>query len=396
MSVTRDRVLLAGVVFLVLLAQVLLYPGIDTLVGALGAQTDLDASMWFLAAEFAAFVVFAGVWGAASDALGTRKPLIAAGAAGGAVGYAAMVALPAVLPVPFEGVLLIRAVQGAATIGALSLGMTMLMDLSGGHGRNMGAAGIAIGLGTAMGAPLGGQLYEVGPFVPVTAASVLLAGVAVLALAITDRAPSSHRGRLGGVVAGLGDRPTLAIPFAFGFVDRFTAGFFALVGTLYFRTVYDLDPGATGVVLGLFFAPFALLQYPFGILSDRVGRAVPILAGSALYGVGVIAVGHVPTIDLARVAMVAVGVLGAVMAPATMALVADLARETERGVAMAGFNAIGSVGFLVGIVGGGILAGSVGFPAAFLAAGSFEIVIVIATLPLFSRLSVDRTSVFAR
>ncbi|MFB6353424.1 MAG: MFS transporter, partial [Halobacteriales archaeon] len=46
----RDRVLLAGVVFAVLFAQVLLYPGIPDLVAALGATTTaLDAGMWFLA-----------------------------------------------------------------------------------------------------------------------------------------------------------------------------------------------------------------------------------------------------------------------------------------------------------------------------------------------------------
>jgi hypothetical protein len=63
MTATRDRVRLAAVVFAVLFAQVLLYPGIDTLVAVFGAGSGVDASMWFLAAEFAAFVAFAGVWG---------------------------------------------------------------------------------------------------------------------------------------------------------------------------------------------------------------------------------------------------------------------------------------------------------------------------------------------
>ena len=166
MTARRDRIVLAAVVYVVLLAQVLLYPGIGSLVRALGATTELDAGMWFLAAEFAAFVAFVGVWGALSDATGRRAPFIAVGALAGAAGYGALAVLPAVTDVSFGAVLVLRFLQGAATIGAFSLAMTMLMDLEGGHGRNMGAAGIAIGSGTAMGAPLGGQLSEVDPLAP--------------------------------------------------------------------------------------------------------------------------------------------------------------------------------------------------------------------------------------
>ena len=394
MTERRDRVALAAVVFAVLLAQVFLYPGIDTLVTALGAETELDASMWFLAAEFLAFVVFAGVWGAASDRAGRRAPFIAAGALGGAVGYAALATLPGVASLSFGVVLAVRVCQGAATIGAFSLAMTMLMDLAGGHGRNMAAAGAAIGGGTALGAPIGGQLYEVGPFVPLWAASALLIAAAALALLVTDRAPT-ERDSLSTVVAGLRQTPTLGLPYAFGFLDRLTAGFFALVGTLYFRQAFELDPGTTGLVLALFFAPFALLQYPMGILSDRVGRTVPIVAGSALYGVGVFAVGQAPTVALAGVGMFAVGVLGALMAPATMALVTDLAGAGERGVAMAGFNVFGSLGFLAGVLVGGTVASAHGYPAAFAVAGGLEVAVAFVTIPVFLRLDTARTASFA-
>jgi len=394
MTATRDRAVLGGMVFAVLLAQVLLYPGVDTLVAALGAETALDASTWFLAAEFAAFVVFAGVWGAVSDRTGRRTPYIAAGALGGAVGYAALALVPGRAALSFGAVLGLRALQGAATVGAFSLAMTMLMDMDGGHGRNMAAAGVAIGSGTALGAPLGGQLYELGPAVPLWVASALLLGVAALALVVPDRAPDGRRDSLSRVLASVRSTPALSLPYAFGFLDRFTAGFFALVGTLYFRTVFGLDPGTTGLLLACFFAPFALLQYPFGVLSDRVGRTAPIVAGSACYGVGVIAVGQASTVPLAAAGMVAVGMLGALMAPATMALVTDLAATDERGVAMAGFNAAGSLGFLAGVVVGGTAAGAYGYPAAFLVAGGLEVALALATLPAFLRLDAARSATF--
>ena len=403
MSDRRRRVSLALVVFSVLLAQVLLYPGVDRLVRALGATTDLDASMWFLAAEFGAFVLFAPVWGAASDRAGRRRPFIVAGALGGALGYVALAVLPAALDPSFEAVLFLRALQGAATIGPFSLAMTVLMDLGGGHGRNMGAAGIAIGSGTALGAPLGGQLYGVSPLLPLwVAAGALVAAAGLAAVAgepaatANDTPAGREGGSLGQVVGGVRRTPELFVPYAFGFIDRLTAGFFALVGTLYFRTAFDASPGTTGLLLGAFFVPFALLQYPFGVLSDRIGRVAPIVAGSALYGIGVVLVGVAPTVTAAAGAMVAVGVLGALMAPATMALVTDLAAADQRGVAMAGFNVFGSVGFLVGIVGGGTAASLVGFDAAFLGVGGLEVLLAVTTLPLLLRLDIDRTTLFAR
>jgi len=41
-----------------------LYPGVPNLVVALRAPAGIDAGMWFLVAEFGAFVTFAVVWGA--------------------------------------------------------------------------------------------------------------------------------------------------------------------------------------------------------------------------------------------------------------------------------------------------------------------------------------------
>ncbi|MXV61516.1 MFS transporter [Natronorubrum sp. JWXQ-INN-674] len=396
-SSDRDRIVLAAVVFAVLFSQLLLYPGVATLVETLGADATaspfaasaLDASMWFLVAEFAAYVAFVGVWGAASDMTGRRTPFIVAGALAGSVGYAALAAVPAIGSIPFEGVLVLRVAQGAMTIGAFSLTMTMLMDLEGGHGRNMGAAGIAIGLGAALGAPIGGQLTELDPLAPLIGAAVLLVCVGGLVSIVEDRTPSQRR-TARALVDGVRKRPTLSIPYAFGFVDRLTAGFFALVGTLYFQETFGLDPAATGLLLACFFAPFALLQYPMGALSDRIGRTIPIVVGSLCYGVGILAVGAAPSVTAAAIAMITVGVLGALVSPATMALVTDIAAESERGVAMAGFNIAGSLGFLGGFLIGGTVASSYGYGLAFLTVGSLEIAIALIAVPAFLRLSIGR------
>ena len=381
----RVRAALAGVVGAVLFAQVSLYPGLPDLVAALGAPPTIDAAMWFLAAEFAAFVAFAAAWGAASDAVGSRSPLIAASGGMGALGYLAIVAAPA-FGLPFVAVIAIRVFQGAAVIGAFSLALAMLMDLDGGHGRNMGAAGLAIGAGTALGAPIGGQLTAVDPLLPVAVAAGLLVAVAATASILPDSAPGGGR-RLRAVATALAGRRELAVPYAYGFVDRLTAGFFALVGTLYFRSAFALDAAATGAMLALFFAPFALLQYPLGALSDRSGRFLPVVGGSLAYGVAVLAVGLAPSVQLAGLGMVAAGVVGAAMAPATMALVTDLVGEGQRGAAIGGFNIAGSLGFLVGILLGGTVAETWGFEPAFVVVAGLEGLVALATLPAMRRIA---------
>jgi len=377
----------------VLVSQVFLYPGLAETVAALSGRTDVLASTWFLVAEFGAFVAFAVLWGALSDAVGRRTPFVVVGALGGATSYVA-VALAPDLGLGFGYVLAVRAVGGAFTIGAFSLAITMLMDLAGGHGRNMGAAGTAIGLGAALGAVVGGGLATIDPLAPLYTGAAVLVAAAALAATVTDR----HAGGglpVGSVLASVRRRPTLLVPYAFGYVDRLTAGFFALAGVAYFRDAFGVDPAIAGVTLALFFLPFAILQYPIGSLTDRTGRFLPVVAGSMLYGVAIVAVGLAPTYALAAALLVAVGVCGAFVSPATMALVTDVVPATERGAAMGGFNVFGSLGMLSGFLVGGLVTAWQGYLAAFLVAGGLEIAIATVASNAVRRLASERETVAA-
>ncbi len=386
-----ERRLLGAVVLAVLISQVLLYPGVPDLVVALGAPGGIDAGMWFLVAEFGAFVSFAVVWGAASDALGRRVPLIVAGALGGAASYVALAAVPE-LGLGFRAALAVRVVGGALTIGAFSLAITSLMDLGGGNGRNMGAAGTAIGLGAAVGSVVGGMLADVDTFYPVYAGAAVLAGAGLLAATVDDRAAGGASAeRTGGdgdarfrdVLSRARTTRGLLVPLAFGFVDRLTAGFFALVGVYYFQDpeTFGLSAAGAGATLALFFVPFALLQSPFGSLSDRVGRFLPVVVGSIAYGVATVGVGLAPIYPVAAGLMALVGVCGALMAPATMALVTDLVEPEARGAAMGLFNVSGSLGFLAGFLVGGGATEAFGYTPAFLAVGGLELAIALALFP---------------
>ncbi|HKL27707.1 MAG TPA: MFS transporter [Natrialbaceae archaeon] len=370
-----ERPRLALVVWSVLVSQVFLYPGLDETVAVLGGGDSVLAGTWFLVAEFAAFVLCAVLWGVISDSLGVRKPLVVLGAAGGGASYVAVTLVPR-LGLGFEVVLLLRIVGGAFTIGAFSLSITMLMDLSRGHGRNMGAAGTAIGFGAALGAVVGGQLTTVDPLAPLYGGALLLGGAGAVAATVPDRGSDA-----GIPVATVVDRvrshPALLVPFAFGYIDRLTAGFFALAGVAYFRDTFGIDAATAGVTLALFFVPFAVLQYPVGSLSDRTGRFLPVVVGSMLYGVAIVAVALAPGYEIAAALLVLVGICGALVSPTTMALVTDIVPATERGAAMGGFNVFGSLGMLSGFLVGGVVTELYGYLAAFLVAGGLEMAIAV-------------------
>ena len=386
----RERPRLALIVWGVLVSQVFLYPGLEETVTALGGGGTILSGTWFLVAEFGAFVVFAVVWGILSDALHIRTPLIVIGAAGGATSYLG-VALSPTLGLGFGAVLLLRVLGGAFTIGAFSLSITKLMDLSGGHGRNMGAAGTAIGLGAALGAVMGGQLANVNPLAPVYGGAVLLAGTTVVASTVPDR-HSAGGLPVSSVIESIKRRHELLVPFAFGYIDRLTAGFFALTGVAYFRDAFGIDAGQAGITLALFFVPFAVLQYPVGSLSDRIGRFLPVVGGSVLYGVSIIAVVFSPVYVIAAGFMVVVGIWGAFVSPTTMAMVTDIVPGTERGSAMGGFNVFGSLGMLSGFLIGGLVTNQFGYLTAFLVTGGLEIAIALVAAKWVYQLTTDAGS----
>ncbi len=139
--------------------------------------------------------------------------------------------------------------------------------------------------------------------------------------------------------------------------------------------------------------PFSLLSYPFGRLSERVSRAWMVGGGSMVYGVGLVTLG-VWNVEQLPFVMLALGVASAVMFVPSLVMTTDLARPEIRSTALGGFNAAGSLGFVLGpLVGGGVstlVARSHGwengYPAAFAVAGAAEILCVLATLPMLRRL----------
>lgn len=101
----------------------------------------------------------------------------------------------------------------------------------------------------------------------------------------------------------------------------------------YAQHLRGATPERIGLALGAYGLAQAVLQIPFGLLSDHLGRKLIIGAGLGLFALGSVVAAMATTIDGVLVGRILQGT-GAV-GSAVLALVADLTREEVRTRAMA-------------------------------------------------------------
>jgi MFS family permease len=336
--------------------------------------TVRDATLFF-SIETVAYILFAPVWGLASDRMGRRKVLVVLGFALSSLIYAAY---EHVTTVPM--LLTLRFVQGACSVMGWSIVMAIMVDHPDRErsGRFMGLMGAALILGVGVGAPAGGYLTRwFGARAPLQAAAILFALLALLALWLREPAQLQRGVRVRRIVRALTERPRLLLPMLFHFVDRLAVGLFVVVFPLYLDTLGAGDAAVRGRYLSFFLIPFALLQIFTGRLAERTGPYWPLILGSLAYGSVLTLVGRADLLLLWPV-MLALGVFAAVMFPPAMLLTAQLATPESRGSAMGAFNQAGSLGFAVGPLVGAWAYEARGFGFAFALVGVLEIAIAVA------------------
>lgn len=131
----------------------------------------------------------------------------------------------------------------------------------------------------------------------------------------------------------------------------------------YAATLAGASPYLIGEALGIYGLTQGLLQIPFGLLSDRIGRKVMIVIGLALFGIGS-AVAAVSTsiggVIIGR-ALQGMGAVGSVV----LALVADLTGEDSRTAAMAMVGVTIGASFLIALLAGPVVASFIGVSGIF-------------------------------
>ncbi|MGQ7249051.1 MFS transporter [Halomonas sp. V046] len=122
-------------------------------------------------------------------------------------------------------------------------------------------------------------------------------------------------------------------------------------------------PLLVGLALGIYGLTQAVLQIPFGMLSDRVGRKPIIAAGLGLFLIGSVVAAQADTIAM-MIAGRSLQGSGAVAA-AIMALLADQTREQVRTAAMATIGLSIGVAFAVAMVLGPLISSHFGLAGVF-------------------------------
>lgn len=171
------------------------------------------------------------------------------------------------------------------------------------------------------------------------------------------------------------------------------------VFALYSGELEGATPALAGLAIGIYGLTQALLQIPFGLVSDRVGRKPVIIFGLLVFAVGSIMAARADSIwgVIAGRAMQGAGAIAA----AVMALTADLVREEHRVKAMAIIGMSIGASFAVAMVLGPLLNGWIGVPGIFwltavLAVGGIAIVVLLVPNPVVSRVRRDAEPVPAQ
>jgi MFS family permease len=246
---------------------------------------------------------------------------------------------------PLHVLLVIRALQGAVNVGALSVLLgTAPTGEGAGRGSRYGVLGAAMTLGVAAGAPLGTLCLTFGARGPVFAGALLLFAVAALVpqLAIERVVP----------VPGTW-RSVPVSPMAWVFAERFAIGLFVVTFSFHARACLDLPDSRIGLLLTAFLVPFALCVYPAGVLTDRWGSRLVAMLGLVAYGGAFLALPAVSARGMLAL-MLLLGWSSAAVFAAAMREAAKGASVAARIAAMSGLSSAGSMGMLLGTATAGI------------------------------------------
>jgi len=389
-AVPRSQMLLIGAGILLTMLPVTLIVTVLKELISLRFSVSLFWAHAFMSTSLFGAILFAPLAGMIVDYMPSRRSVIIIALVLNAICFFIMWQTAS-----FEIMLAARFLEGAAHITALTAWMASGASLgdSSRSGRIMGALGGLLILGITIGVPLGGIIAKSEPSNVLWSAGVISLIAAVVAIGVSSRKSSSESTSFRDYLKTLQQTPWLLLPYAYTFIDRLCIGIVISSVTLYMSEVLNMDPATRGVELFYFLLPFALLSYPAGRLSDRIGRIWQMAIGTILFGIVYMMYGFAEGAVFSLL-MIVSGVLCALMFAPNLAMCRDLSSEEQKGSAFAGYNVAGSLGFAVGpLLGGSIYAWLItsndqlaAFQQTFIIAGSFEVLCALISLPFLIKL----------
>jgi len=150
------------------------------------------------------------------------------------------------------------------------------------------------------------------------------------------------------------------------------------VFSVYAIALPDSTPLLAGVAFGIYGLTQALLQIPFGYMSDRFGRKPVVAGGLLLFGVGSVIAAVTTNIYLLIAARFLQG--GGAIASACFAWISDLTVGSHRNMAMAFMGIAIGAGIVTGMIIGPMIGGVAGVAFLFWLAAGLSLVGVYITV----------------
>ncbi|PCJ45789.1 MAG: MFS transporter [Gammaproteobacteria bacterium] len=153
-------------------------------------------------------------------------------------------------------------------------------------------------------------------------------------------------------------------------------GLFLVIPVLFIhaQTLDGFTPLLAGLAIGIYGLGQAILQIPFGYLSDRIGRKPVIIIGLLIFALGSLVAAQAESLGMLIFGRALQGA-GAI-ASTLMALAADLSRPELRSRMMAVIGATIGASFILALIAGPWLSGIVGISGLFWVTASLALVAI--------------------
>jgi len=255
---------------------------------------------------------------------------------------------------------------------------------TGQRGRTMGFYGMALAMATLVGYGLSGVLASRLGYTSVFyfGSALLLVGM-LLAFALPRSEVTAREkvdispGEQFRKISRLFQKKELIASYGCIFAIYFAFGGIVTLLPLHIKSL-GMETFHVGMLLTIFVVFFILIQFPSGIISDRVGRWIPIITGLLIGIIFLIVLPRVDTFIMLAVIMALYGTGYALVFPSISALIVDHTAPEEQGVATGIFHGLLTAGVAVGAPVMGWATGLVGIELGLtLSSGVIALVLIL-------------------